>query len=75
MQRNDQTRLTRAIARRLVERRKRMKMSQAELADLLGISRSYLSTLEAGTREMSVTTLVRLCRKLGMTPNTLLGYK
>lgn len=74
MRRKDQTALTKAIGKRLVDLRTRKKMSQEEFSTLAGISRGYLSDLERGMREMSIETLEHVCRKAGTTPNKLLGW-
>ena len=74
MRRKDQTALTKAMGKRLVELRTKKKMSQEEFSLLAGISRGYLSDLERGAREMSIETLEHVCRKTGTTPNKLLGW-
>ena len=74
MQRSDKTALTKQIGKRLVQLRESKKQSQEAFAARLGISRGYLSDLERGARELSVTTLAAVCKKHGTTPNKLLGY-
>ncbi|WP_259195131.1 helix-turn-helix transcriptional regulator [Bradyrhizobium japonicum] len=42
-------------------------MSQAELANRLGVDRSYVSGLELGTRNATIVTLRRVSQALGVT--------
>ena len=74
MQRNDGTKLTKTLGKRLSVHRDKIGMSQREFADKIGISRGYLSDLERGVREMSLETLSLVCKKSGTTPNKLLGF-
>lgn len=55
---------------RLLRRERRMTMEQ--LAAQAGISASFLGNIERGTREISLDTLLALCRTLDVTPNDLL---
>lgn len=48
--------------------------TQEEFAAHLGISRGYLSDLERGAREVSLTTFMTIVKKTRATPNTLLGF-
>lgn len=41
-------------------------MSAAELAQRVGLSRSYMSNLELGNREMTFTILTNLCNALNV---------
>ena len=74
MQRNDGTKLTKTLGKRLTDLRDKIGMSQREFADKIGISRGYLSDLERGVREMSLETLALVCKKTSTTPNKLLGF-
>lgn len=47
-------------------------LSQAALADLLGVDRSYVSGLETGKRNPTVVTLWHLAQALGVEPHLLL---
>ncbi len=56
-------------------RARRHDMSQADFANTLGVSRGYLSDLERGARQISVPTLVDICKTLDTDPTTLLSFK
>lgn len=43
-------------------------MSQQELADPVGISKSYISSLELGYRAPSLNLLVKIAQTLGVAP-------
>jgi transcriptional regulator with XRE-family HTH domain len=47
-------------------------LSQAELAELAGIHRAYLSTVENGKRNVSIDNISRLARALSVEPPLLL---
>ena len=55
---------------RVVEARKRRGWSQAELAELLGVSRSSVTTFENGTRGVSLDDALSYCAALGLTLHT-----
>lgn len=61
-----QTTLARAVANTLVAYRTRHQLSQAALADRLGMKRSAISRLELGEHNPSIETLERLAKGLGM---------
>jgi transcriptional regulator with XRE-family HTH domain len=46
-------------------------MSQQELADLAGVHRTYVSDIERGARNLTVTTVSRLAYSLDITPSRL----
>ena len=54
------------IAKYLVERRKTLKVSQRELAELSGISLHSLSNIESGKGNPTFEVLHRLCEFLGL---------
>lgn len=64
-----------AVGRRIRAMRRGAGLTQAELAERVGISASFLGHVERGTRVLSVETLVALCQALGVTPNELLGLE
>jgi ribosome-binding protein aMBF1 (putative translation factor) len=47
--------------------------SQEEFADLCGLDRSYVSGIERGVRNISVLSLAKVAKALGVTPASLLG--
>ena len=53
--------------------RKKKGWSQEQLAEMAGISPSFLGHIERGTRVASVDTLVALCNALEVTPDYLLS--
>lgn len=58
----------------LSERRRRLGLSQAELAKEAGINRTYVSDVENGKRNFSVATLYALASSLGVTMAELVGH-
>ena len=48
-------------------------MTQEQLADVVGISTSFLGHIERGTRAVSVETLFKLCVVLGVSADYLIG--
>lgn len=50
----------------VADRRRELGVSQEELADRLGFSRSYLSEMESGEATMQMKRLMRVMRELGM---------
>ncbi len=55
------------IGRWLRRERQHQALTQQELAHRAGISRAYLSEIERGKRDLSVTVLVKLQQALGPT--------
>lgn len=53
--------------------RRRLSLTQEELAEKTGISASFLGHIERGTRVASLETLVSLCNVLNVTPEYLLS--
>lgn len=52
--------------------RKEAGLSQETLADLVGIARSYMSDIEVGRRNPSLSVVERIAEALGVTPLSLL---
>ena len=59
------------LGRRLAEYRKRHDLSQRELAQIVGLERSWVCRVEAG-RVVSVPTLQRIAKKLRIPAEELL---
>jgi len=55
-----------AMGKRIRQERERQKMTQAELAAMIGRSTSFCGHLERGSRIPSLETLVRASQALGM---------
>ena len=64
--------LTEILGRNVREARRRVGMSQEQLAFEAGMKRSYVSDLERGTRNPSVKAIGRLAVALGVEPPDLL---
>ena len=58
---------------RLIEARKRQHMTQADLAEKVGMSRSGIGGYEKEGKDASYEVLVKLARALGVTTDFLLG--
>lgn len=67
---NSHMRPSDVFRQRVVEARKRRGWSQAELAELLGVSRSSVTTFENGTRGVSLDDALSYCAALGLTLHT-----
>lgn len=52
--------------------RQEIGLSQEALADLAGLHRTYVSSIERGTRNVGVTNVFRLAQALGVDPRELL---
>lgn len=55
------------IGTRLVSLRKGKEISQAKLAELTKLDRTYISRIEHGKQNMTMTTLIFICDCLGIT--------
>lgn len=60
------------IGKRIVFRRKKLKMRQVNLAEQIGISNNYLSSIEHGNEKPSLEILVKICNSLSVTPDYLI---
>jgi len=56
--------LTKAVARRVRQRRESLGMTQARVAHAAGISRGYLIRLEAARQDPTLTVLANLAKAL-----------
>ncbi len=61
-----------AIGNKLLAIRKRMGMTQAEVAEKAGMSDRTYADIERGTVNMRVSSLLRICAVLHITPNEIL---
>lgn len=64
--------LQHAFSRILRERRKACGLSQEGLALQAGIDRTFVSLMERGQRQPSLSTLFALCESLGIKPSAML---
>ena len=61
------------LGKRVREVRRQMSLTQEQLAEMVGISASFLGHIERGSRVASIETLVALCNELRVTPQYLLS--
>lgn len=61
------------LGQRIREERKRLNLTQAELAEAIDISDTYMGAIERGERSLTLDTLVRLVNRLGVTVDYLLS--
>lgn len=55
--------------------RKRRKMTQLQLAELVGIDRSHISAVELGNVGVSFDVIFKLCEVIGVTPKELFDFR
>ena len=60
------------LGERIKEERKRIHLTQAQLANEVGISDTYMGAIERGERSLTLDTLVKLANKIGVTIDYLL---
>ena len=60
------------VGNKLLSVRKRMGMTQAEVAEAAGLSDRTYADIERGTVNMRLDTLLRICRALRITPDEVL---
>lgn len=58
--------LSPAVAATIKTRRIQMGLSQEQLADLCGLDRTYISSIERGKRNLTLTTLEKIVPKLSL---------
>lgn len=59
----------REIGNRLLFERKRLGLTQSEVAERAGLSDRTYADIERGSVNMRVETALRICKALGVTPN------
>lgn len=62
------------IGSRLVSLRKGKGISQAKLVELTKLDRTYLSRVEHGKQNVTITTLIFICDCLGVTLKEIFGF-
>lgn len=55
--------------------RERNGLSQAKLAEKIGLSQQMVGYIETGLRDTTTGTLLLICEVLNCTPNEILGYE
>lgn len=63
-----------ALGIRIRDQRKRLGLTQAKMAERLGISCSFMGHIERGTRKMSLDTLVKVANLNGVSVDALLRH-
>lgn len=63
----------RRLGERIREERLRLHLTQAQLAEAIDISDTYMGSIERGERSLTLDTLVRLVNRLGVTVDYLLA--
>lgn len=61
------------LGERIREERLRLHLTQAQLAEAVDISDTYMGAIERGERSLTLDTLVRLVNRLGVTVDQLLA--
>ena len=61
------------LGTRIREERKRLNLTQAQLAEAIDISDTYMGAIERGERSLTLDTLVNLVNRLGVTVDYLLA--
>lgn len=61
-----------ALGKRIRQQRKMLKLTQAELAEKIGVSTSYIGHIERGLKHCSLESIVALSNVLHITPDILL---
>ena len=60
------------MGRRIKQCRKELKLTQAGLAEAIGLSSNHLSSVETGARKLSLEKFICICDKLQATPDSFL---
>lgn len=66
--------MTETFGQRLKRIRKAKKLTQVELAKIVGVTNQYISTYEKEKHTPNVATLEWICKALGVTATELLGF-
>lgn len=61
------------LGERIREERHRLNLTQAQLAEAIDISDTYMGAIERGERSLTLDTLVRLVNRLGVTVDYMLS--
>lgn len=61
------------LGKRIREERQRINLTQAELAEDIDISDTYMGAIERGERSLTLDTLVRLVNRFGVTVDYMLA--
>jgi DNA-binding XRE family transcriptional regulator len=64
-----------AIGKNIGGFRKELSLSQAKLANLIGMSQQHLASIEVGVRRIAIEDMIKICDVLHVTINELLPAK
>lgn len=64
-----------AMGKKIRRKRREMDITQAQLAELAGISTAFVGHIERGTRVLSVETMQRICKALAVSADYLMGLE
>lgn len=68
----DDAALPRKLGEAIRARRQSLRLSQEEFADLIAMHRAYYSAIERGERNITLSTLTRVCNGLGVQASRLM---
>ena len=63
------------MGKKIRKKRREMDITQAQLAEMAGISTAFVGHIERGTRVLSVETLCRICKALCVSADYLMGLE
>ena len=69
----DETAFFRLLGTRIAQRRKAQELTQAELGELISVTRQQIASFETGRRRMPISTLPLLAKALGVSIEELVG--
>lgn len=62
-----------AMGKRIRQQRRMLDLTQARLAEIVGVSTSFIGHIERGSRVVSVDVLWRICKALGASMDHITG--
>jgi transcriptional regulator with XRE-family HTH domain len=68
----DEERIQQAVGAAIRRRREALELSQERLAEVCGLHRTYIGSVERGERNVSIRNLQRICTALGCAASELL---
>lgn len=62
------------VGKRVKELRNKLGISQEELADIAGLDRTYITSVECGKRNISIVNIEKLAKALNVTLSEFFNY-